>query len=98
MSPFVPEIVTVVAVETALVVTVKFAVVVPATAVTFAGTVATFVLLLESLTVVPAAGAEPLKVMVPVDGLPPTTVDGFKLKEDNLGGVMVKVAFLITPL
>ena len=75
LAPWVPEILTVVVAETALVVTVKLAVVVPAARVTLNGTVATLVLLLESLTVVPVAGAAPLRATVPVDQLPPTTVD-----------------------
>ena len=60
-------------------VTVKVAVVAPGATVTLDGTVATVVLLLESWTVIPAEGAAPLRVTVPVDGLPPTTLDGFKL-------------------
>jgi hypothetical protein len=90
--------VTLLVLGTVLVVTVKVAVVAPAGTVTLDGTVAARVLLLESLTVVPFVGAAPLRVTVPVDGLPPTTVDGPKLNEVKLGGVMANVVVLVTPL
>lgn len=94
-----PEIVTLLVLRTALVVIVKVAVVAPAWTVTLDGTVATFVLLHESWTVTPAEGAALLRVTVPVDWLPPTTVDGFKLKADNAGpGVIVSAAVFVTPL
>jgi hypothetical protein len=95
----VPEIVALLVLRTAFVVTEKVAVVAPAGTVTLDGTVATFVLLLESWTVIPVDGAAPLRVTVPVDGLPPATVDGFKLKADKAGvGVIVKAAVFVTPL
>jgi len=75
--------VTLLLVRTLEVVTVKVAEVAPAGTITLDGTVATFDLLLESVTVVPFDGAGPLRVTVPVDGLPPTTVDGFKLNETS---------------
>jgi len=50
--------------------------VLPAATVTFAGTVATAVLLLDSVTTAPPDGAGPLNVTVPVDELPPVTVVG----------------------
>jgi hypothetical protein len=62
------------------------------------GTVATVVLLLESRMVIPVGGAAPLRVTVPVDGLPPTTFDGFNFNEDNVGRVIVNVAVFVTPL
>ena len=94
----VPEIVEFVVLRTRFVVTVKVAVVAPAATVTLGGTVATVVLLLESWTVIPDAGAAPLRVTVPVDGLPPTTFDGFNFNEDNAGRAIVNVAVLVTPL
>ena len=57
----------------------KFALVVFAVTVTLAGTVAAAVLLLESATTAPLAGAGPLSVTVPCDVLPPVTVVGFRL-------------------
>ena len=79
-------------------VTVKVAAVAPAATVTLDGTVATAVLLLESWMVTPADGAAPLRVTVPVDGLPPTTFDGFNFNEDSVGRVIVSVAVFVTPL
>jgi hypothetical protein len=95
----VPEIVTLLVLRTVLVLTEKFAVVAPAGMVTLDGTVATFVRLLESWTVIPVDGAALLSVTVPVDEVPPTTVVGFKLKDSNaVAGVMFSVAVFVTPL
>lgn len=93
-----PEIVAFVVLRTRFVLTVKVAVVAPAATVTLDGTVATAVLLLESWMVTPAGGAAPLRVTVPVDGLPPTTFDGFNFNEDNVGRIIVNVAVFVTPL
>jgi hypothetical protein len=79
--PYVPEIDEVVVVETALVVTLKVALDSPAAIVTLAGTWAAVVLLLERVTTAPPAGAVPLKVTVPVDPLPPTTLTGLTVTE-----------------
>ena len=50
--------------------------------VTLAGTVAAEVLLLVSVTSLPPAGANPLRVTVPVEVAPlPATVVGFKVKD-----------------
>ena len=57
----------------------KFALVAFAATLTVAGTVAAAVLLLESVTTAPLAGAGPLSVTAPWDVLPPTTLVGFKL-------------------
>ena len=73
--------VTEVEVATAVVVTVKVAEVAPPGTITLAGTVATDVLLLERVTTAPPPGAGPLKVTVPVEGLPPATLVGFKVSD-----------------
>lgn len=89
---------TLVVLRTGFVVIGKLAAAAPAATVTLDGTVATVVLLLESWMVIPAGGAAPLRVTVPVDGLPPTTFDGFNFNEDNVGRVTVNVAVFVTPL
>jgi len=80
-------IVTLVALETARVETVKFALVAPAGTVTVLGTVATFVLLLLRFTTNPPDGAGAVRVTVPVLLLPPTTLVGFRLRLLRLGWV-----------
>jgi len=64
-----------------LVVTIKVAVVCPLATITLAGTVATAVLLLVSVTTAPPLGAGLLNFTVPVEGLPPTTLDGYTVRE-----------------
>lgn len=93
--PLVAVMVTFVEDVTVFVVTVKVAVVAPAATVTFAGTVATEVLLLERVTAMPPAGAGPLRVTVPVDGLPPCTLVGLRARDDIVGALTVKVACLV---
>ena len=66
---------------TALVDTVKDAVVDPAAIVTLAGTVATAVFPLVSVTTAPPAGAAEFKVTVPFEVFPPMTGFGFRLTE-----------------
>ncbi len=90
-----PEMVTELDEPTALVLTVKLALVVPPATVTLAGTVATPVLLLDRLTTAPPPGAAALSVTVPVEELPPVTLDGLRLSEDRVGrggGVTVSEA------
>ena len=87
--------VTAVELDTGSVVTVKVALVLPLSTVTLPGTVATHVLLLDSDTTV-SPGAGPLSVTVPVEVLPPTTVDGFKVREERTG-MMLKLMTLETP-
>ena len=74
--PDVPVIVTGVDALTAAVVTVNVPLVAPAATVTVADTVATAVLLLDSVTTAPPVGAALVKVAVPRDVLPPTTLVG----------------------
>src|SRR5258706_5777677 len=68
---------------TTLVLTVKVALVAPAGTVTLEGTVAAAVLLLESATCAPPAGAGPLNVTVPVEEFPPATLVGFSASEER---------------
>ncbi len=89
--------VTGVEVPTALVVTVNVALVLPPATVTLAGTVAAEVLLLDSDTTTPPAGAALPSVTVPWDGLPPTTLVGLSVTVLNAGGVTVSDALWVTP-
>ena len=87
---------------TALVATVNVALVAPAATVTLEGTRAAVVLLLESATDAPPAGAAPLSVTVPVEELPPTTLVGFSANELSVtaggdAGCTVSEAVLLTP-
>jgi hypothetical protein len=84
-------IVAVVAAVTGTVVTVNVAVAVPAATVTLAGVVA-LALLLDSVTVIPAAGARPVKVTVPVEEKPPVTAVGFMVTLLRAAGLTVRVA------
>jgi hypothetical protein len=97
--PYTAEIVTAVEPDTGLVVTGNVALVAPAATVTLDGTVAANVLSLLSDTTAPPAGAGPLSVTVPVEGLPPTTLDGFTPNELNptATGVTVRGAVRVTP-
>ena len=95
--PRVPVIVTPVLAVTGRVVTEKLAVVAFAATVTLAGTVAAAVLLLDRVTVIPAAGAGPVKVTVPVEDVPPVTVAGLTLTEVSEAAVTVRDAVLVTP-
>jgi hypothetical protein len=61
---------------TVVVLAVKVALVAPAGTVTLAGTVTRAVLLLDSDTTAPPAGAGAPRITLPVDGVPPTTVLG----------------------
>ena len=95
--------VTVVDAATALVLTVNVALVAPAATVTLDGTVAAAVLLLESVTVAPPAGAAPLNVTVPVEEFPPVTLVGFSDSDERVGGggdagVTVSEADRVAPL
>jgi len=90
--PFaVAEMVTDVLVWTAIVVTVKVAVVAPPATVTVAGTTPAGPLD-ERVTVYPAAGAGEPSVSVPVVLVPPTTVAGEYVIPSGNGALTVKVA------
>lgn len=77
---------------TALVVIVKVAVVAFAGTVTFVGTCAAAVLLLESVTTAPPDGAGPLRVTVPVEDVPPITEVGLTVARLAVAAVTVRVA------
>src|SRR5262249_22110126 len=80
-----PVTVTDVAAVTPVVVILKLALVAPAATVTLAGTPATVVLLLDSVTTAPLAGAAEVKVTVPVLPAPPTTLAGLTVSVDKVG-------------
>lgn len=82
---------------TVVVLTAKVAVVEPVETVTLAGTVATFVLLLDSVTNAPAAGAGPFRVTVPVEVPPPFTEVGFSETEVRVAAVTVNIAVRVVP-
>jgi hypothetical protein len=86
MPPYAAEIVEEVLALTLLVETVKVALVAPAGTLTFEGTVAAFVLLLESVTDTPPEGAAESSVTVPIDGSPPVTVLGLRPSDDRAAG------------
>ncbi len=76
---------------------VKVAVVLPAAIITEAGAVAAE-LLLDNVTVAPPVGAALLKVIVPVDEEPRTTLAGLTDTELSAAdAVIVRVALLATP-
>ena len=85
---------------TALVVMVNVAVVAPAATVTLAGACAAAVLLLESVTTAPPAGAGLSSVTVPVEDTPPSTDVGLTLTELNAatGAVSVRVVVFVALL
>jgi len=81
---YVPVSVTLVFAPTALVLTVKLALLAPAAIVTLAGTLATAGLLLESVTTAPPDGAAAVKLAVPVAAFGPTTLLGLTDRADKL--------------
>ena len=86
-----PVIVTEVDADTGDVVTVNVVLVLPAGTVTDAGTVAAALLLLRAISAPPTA-AGPLRVTVPVELLPPSTLVGLRLIALKAGGFTVNVA------
>ena len=83
---------------TGLVVTVNVAVVAFAATVTLAGTWAAAVLLLNSVTTAPAAGAGAPSVTVPMELVLPTTLTGAKVREDTDCGLTVRLPDWVDPL
>src|SRR5439155_25520716 len=70
----------------------------PAGTVTVGGTVATAVLLLESVTAAPPIGAPALRVTAPVEAAPLLTLAGLTLTADSVvAGVTVSAADVVTP-
>ena len=98
VAPRTAVILTVLFDVTVLVLTLNVAIVEPAETVTLAGTVATFVLLLDSVTTAPAAGAGPFNVTVPVEVVPPRTEVGFRETEVRVAAVTVKFAVRVVLL
>ena len=102
VPPRLAVIVTEVVDETEVVATVKVVLVAPAGTVAFKGTVAT-ALFLDRDTTKPPDGAAPVKLTVPCEEFPPTSVVGFKITEDRstgagggrAGAVTVNVALLV---
>src|SRR2546430_12388351 len=76
---------TVVDAATAVVFTVNVALEAPAGTVTLPGTEATAGVSLASVTAAPPAGAGPLSVTVPVEGLVPVTLVGASASADSVG-------------
>jgi hypothetical protein len=77
----------------------KVALVVPEAMLTLAGTVAAAVLLLDRVTTIPDDGAAALSVTVPCDGLPPTTLVGFRVSEVRAGiGAVLLARTLISAI
>ncbi|MCK7490004.1 MAG: hypothetical protein MZU79_07120 [Anaerotruncus sp.] len=97
VTPLRAEIVTDRVEVTAVVVIVNIAVVWPGATVTEAGTCAVAVRLLLRVTTVPPAGAGPVNVTVPVDGFPPRTLLGLRIRDEATGAVTVKVAVRVVP-
>src|SRR5712691_4544302 len=99
--PNVPVIVTGVEAVTAVVLIAKFTLRAPAATVTLAETLATVVLLLDSVTMAPPVGAAVVSVTVPVLPVPPTTLVGLTVTEDRVGaagtGLTVSTAVRVTP-
>ena len=99
LTPSVAVIVAELLLATPDVVTVNVVEVLPAGTVTEVGTVATAVLLLCRETETPPVGAGPVRVTVPVEGLPPIKLVGLRLRIVRLrgAGVTVKVAVCVEP-
>ena len=86
-----------VSVVTGTVVTLNVADRCPAATITLRGTAAWDGRELVSVTTIPAGGAGPESVTVPLTLAPPTTVEGLSVSEDVAGSVTVTIAVLGTP-
>src|SRR5579859_319764 len=93
---YVALIVTAVVVVTAPLVTLNVPLVLPAATNTLAGTPATAALLLDSVTVIPPAGAAAASVTVPTEPTPATTVLG-DTDTDVSSGLTINVAVCVLP-
>lgn len=94
--PYEAVIVTAVVEDTPVVLIENVAEELPAATVTDAGTVATALLLLVSVTTAPPVGAAPARLTVPCEEVPPVSVVGLSVKELK-AGVTVTVV-VCTPL
>jgi hypothetical protein len=94
---FEAEMLTAVEEATPRVETLKVAVLAPAETVTVAGTVAAAVFEEVSATTVPPAGAGPLRVTVPVEGVPLTTLVGLTETIEGRPGATVKRPAAVAP-
>src|SRR5438046_1180807 len=81
---------------TGIVVIEKVAVVVPSARSKLSGTVAAALLLLSE-TVVPPDGAKPLKVIVPLEDVPPVRLAGASFTDFTIGCFTVSVSVLVAP-
>jgi hypothetical protein len=82
------------------VVTVNVRCTVPAAIVTVAGTLLKFVLFVFNTTTIPPVGGGELRVMVPVEDVPPFTLAGLSAKEEIAAGTGVSerdAVWLIPP-
>lgn len=95
--PPVAEIVADPVVKAELVGTVNLAVLAPEGTVMLGGTVATFVSDEERAMTTPAEGAFPISETVPVDGEPPTRLNGLRDTDERPAGSTVKEAVRVTP-
>jgi hypothetical protein len=77
--------------------TTKSALVAPPAILTRAGTATTLAGQVPSSTSVPSVGAGAFSVTVPVDGLPPTTVGGFRVTEEMWDQAIRPVGSQVTP-
>jgi len=97
-SPQTAVITTGVGPETGLVVIANEALALPAGTMTDPGTLATDGVSLLKVIDTPPFGAGPLKVTVPWETIPPTTLIGFTPIEFRTGGMTVREAVLVAPL